>query len=274
MKGRMKKGMENDSYLLVDGLSLIHHNEERCVDCFDYKRIFFLFYFIFSNFVLFSFFEFLSFHFPLWQILVRLYTAHSTNGRIYYEYTNRQLKEYAPYLMSVLLFFMSLSAPTDMQLIIIFNSVKRRGKEKDYGAATWNLRERKCAGKCECAVSFLKFDSIIISSWQKTKERVNHFFRETKESPGWLDGFGFCHSWMEWSIKDKKMGQVNRNWKLLEGGLPFHLLSWAREGLSASSPHRRPTSIFTWRQSDSDKSFTEKWIFISPVSSPAAIPAH
>jgi hypothetical protein len=66
------------------------------------------------------------------------------------------------------------------------------------------------------------------------------------------------------------MGQVNRNWKLLEGGLPFHLLSWAREGLSASSPHRRPTSIFTWRQSDSDKSFTEKWIFISPVSSPAA----
>jgi hypothetical protein len=37
---------------------------------------------------------------------------------------------------------------------------------------------------------FLKFDSIIISSWQKTKERVNHFFRETKESPGWLDGFG------------------------------------------------------------------------------------
>jgi hypothetical protein len=45
---------------------------------------------------------------------------------------------------------------------------------------------------------FLKFDSIIISSWQKTKGSVDHFFRETKEeSSSWLDGFGFCHSWME-----------------------------------------------------------------------------
>jgi hypothetical protein len=61
----MKKGMENDSYLLVDGLSLIHHNEERCVDCFDYKRIFFFVILSFLILSFFSFFEFLSFHFPL-----------------------------------------------------------------------------------------------------------------------------------------------------------------------------------------------------------------
>ncbi|EFX84346.1 hypothetical protein DAPPUDRAFT_238585 [Daphnia pulex] len=45
-------------------------------------------------------------------ILVRLYTAHSTNGRIYYEYTNRQLKEYAQTILypSMDMFLMEASA--------------------------------------------------------------------------------------------------------------------------------------------------------------------
>jgi hypothetical protein len=40
---------------------------------------------------------------------------------------------------------MSLSAPTDMQLIIIFNSVKRKGKEKRITARRREIYERGSA---------------------------------------------------------------------------------------------------------------------------------
>jgi hypothetical protein len=68
-----------------------------------------------------------------------------------------QLKEYAPYLMSVLLFFMSLSAPTDMQLIIIFNSVKRKGKEKRITARRREIYERGSARE-NASARFLFFE--------------------------------------------------------------------------------------------------------------------
>jgi hypothetical protein len=70
---------------LVDGLSLIHHNEERCVDCLTVKEIF-----IFSNFVLFLFsFSLSIFRMTDFLLIVQSCHMHSTSGRIYYMNTRK-----------------------------------------------------------------------------------------------------------------------------------------------------------------------------------------